>query len=98
MVFKRYWALERGEPAQRQSVRSATSLTGEQWCLDPGFFGSPLLLSYQPPPTPLEQRLHPYSQPPAPCHIRLPEPPLRPSLIVTQLGMGDQASWEEARA
>lgn len=32
--------------AQRQSVRSATSLTGKQWSLDPGFHGStpPLLI------------------------------------------------------
>ena len=34
--------------AQRQAVRSATSLTGEQWSLDPGFCGSP-----PPPPLPL---------------------------------------------
>lgn len=54
--------------------------------------------STETPPTPPQKHLHPYSQPPAPCHIRLPEPPPLPGSIVTQLGMGDQASWEEARA
>lgn len=54
--------------------------------------------STETPPTPPQKHLHPYSQPPAPCHIRLPEPQPLPGSIVTQLGMGDQASWEEARA
>lgn len=49
------------------------------------------------PPTPPQQHLHPYSQQPAPCHIRLPESPLLPSLFVTQLGKGDQASWGEGQ-
>lgn len=86
--------LSRESSAQRQAVCSATPLTGEQWSLDLGFHGSP------PPPlfTKRHIHVHPYSQPPASCHIRLPKLPLLPGLIVTQLGMGDQASWEGARA
>lgn len=62
---------------------SATSLTAKQWPLNQGFFLSPSTHS--------QQHLHP-SQLPAPCHIRLLEP------LFTQLGMRDQANWEEARA
>lgn len=100
MVLKLYWALERGEHSTK-AVCPLCHLADRQ-AMVPGSTVSVasllLLLSYQTPPTPPQQHLHPYLQPPAPCHIRLPESPLLPSLIVTQLGMGDQAGWAEARA
>lgn len=80
--------------AERRSVRSATSMTSEQWSLDWGLCGSP-------PP------LFPTKTTYASIHIHSCLLPvifaclsfqLLPSLIVTQLGMSDQASWERTKA
>lgn len=80
--------------AERWSVRSATSMTSKQWSLDWGLCGSP-------PP------LFPTKTTYASIHIHSCLLPvifaclsfqLLPSLIVTQLGMSDQGSWERTKA
>lgn len=87
MVFLGSWA---AWAQHRGSLRARSPL--DSWAMAPGLR----------PPTPFPTKnylpLHSSLTLPAPCHIHLFCLSLLPSLIVSQLGMGDQASWARARA